>query len=94
MNKKTAKMKKSVYLGLAFLGISKRVVYEFCYDYIKPKYGGKEKLCYTDNDSLLVHAQQKFLGFSFSCLRLEDVFSVTIFHIPRHLQDVFLFCCS
>ena len=32
-------MNKQVYLELSIIGISKIVVYEFCYDYIKPKYG-------------------------------------------------------
>ena len=31
-------MNKPVYLGLSILEISKTLVYEFCYDYIKPKY--------------------------------------------------------
>ena len=37
---------KPVYLGLT-LGLSKTVMYEFWYDYIKPKYGENAKL-YTD----------------------------------------------
>ena len=28
-------------------------MYEFWYDYVKPKYGGKAKLCYIDRDSLV-----------------------------------------
>ena len=31
-------MNKPVYLGLSILEISKTMMYEFCYDYIKPKY--------------------------------------------------------
>ena len=29
-------------------------MYDFWYDYIKPKYGQKEKLCHRNTDSLLV----------------------------------------
>ena len=36
--KKKVKMNKSVYLGLSILEISKTLMYEFWYDYIKPKY--------------------------------------------------------
>ena len=37
------------------LDSSKIVMYEFWYDYVKPKYGKKAKLCYTDTDSFIVY---------------------------------------
>ena len=43
-------MYKPVYLGLWILELSKILMYEFCYDYAKPKYGEKVKLCYVDTD--------------------------------------------
>ena len=48
-------MNKPVYLGQAILDLSKLVMYEFHYDYMKPKYGENLKLCYMDTDSLLYH---------------------------------------
>ena len=30
-------------------------MYEFWYDYIKPKYGDRAKLCYTDTDSFVIY---------------------------------------
>ena len=36
-------MNMSVYLGLSVSDLSKTVMYEFCYDYVKPKYGNKKK---------------------------------------------------
>ena len=30
-------------------------MYEFCYHYVKPKYGENAQLCYMDTDSFIVH---------------------------------------
>ena len=38
MKKTRVKMDKPIYLGVSTLDISKTVMYEFWYDYIKPKY--------------------------------------------------------
>ena len=38
MNKTIVKMNKPIYLGLSILEISKILMYEFWYDYMKPKY--------------------------------------------------------
>ena len=51
MSKTRVKMNKPIYLGLSILDISKILMYEFWYDYIKPKYGNDVKLCYMDTDS-------------------------------------------
>ena len=50
-------MNKLVYLGLSILELSKILMYEFCYDYVKPKYGGKAKLLYIDTDSFIVYIE-------------------------------------
>ena len=53
MGKTKIVMNKPVYLGQAILDLSKIVMYEFHYDYIKPKYGDKINLCYMDTDSFV-----------------------------------------
>ena len=55
MKKAKVKMNKPVYLGLSILEISKTLMYEFWYDYMKPKYDDNIKLCYMDTDSFIMH---------------------------------------
>ena len=55
MKKAKVKMSKSIYLGMSILDISKTLVYEFRYDYIKPKNQDRAKLCYMDTDSFVIH---------------------------------------
>ena len=55
MNKTKVKMNKPIYLGLSISEISKILMYEFWYDYMKPKYGNNVKLCYMDTDSFIMN---------------------------------------
>ena len=55
MNKTKVKMNKPIYLGLSILDISKILMYEFWYDYMKPKYNDNVKLCYMDTDSFIMN---------------------------------------
>ena len=53
MKKTKVKMNKPVYLGMSILDISKTLMYEFWYDYIKPKYRDRASLCYMELIALL-----------------------------------------
>ena len=52
-------MNKPVYSDLSILdlSLSKTVMYEFWYDYLKPKYGENTKLCHMDTDSFIVYVK-------------------------------------
>ena len=55
VKKTRVKMVKPLYLGMSILDISKILMYEFWYDYIKPKYEDRAKLCYMDTDSFIIY---------------------------------------
>ena len=55
MKKTKVKMNKPIYLGLSILEINKILMYEFWYDYMKPKYNDNVRLCYMDTDSFVMH---------------------------------------
>ena len=52
-NKMTLTLNKPVYTGMCILELSKVLMYEFDYDYIKNKYGNNSRLLFTDTDSLM-----------------------------------------
>ena len=55
MKKTKVKMNKPIYLALSILEISKTLMYEFWYDYMKPKYNNDVKLCYMATDSFIMN---------------------------------------
>ena len=62
MKRTKVKMNKLIYLGLSILEITKILMYEFSYDYMKPKYDDKVKLCYMDTNSFIMNIKtEKFL---------------------------------
>ena len=55
MKKTKVKMNKPIYLALSILEISKILMYEFWYDYMKPKYNDNARLCYMDTNSFITN---------------------------------------
>ena len=52
LKSKHIKLNKPIYAGMCILDLSKKHMYEFHYDVIKPTYGERAKLLFTDTDSL------------------------------------------
>ena len=57
MRKTEVLMDKPIAVGQAILDFSQTLMYEFYYDYLKPKYQDKVKLCYMDTDSFILDIQ-------------------------------------
>ena len=84
MKKVKVKMNKPIYLELSILEISKIIMYEFLYDYMKKKYGDMVKLCYMDTDSLVMNIKTK--DFYKDIARdVEERFDTTKYDVDRPL---------
>ena len=65
-NKVTLRLKKPAYIGVCILELSKVLMYEFHYDYIKNKNGNNSKLLLTDTDSLMYKIKTEDVHENFS----------------------------
>ena len=65
-NKIALKLYKPAYIGMCMLDLSKILMYEYHYDYIKNKYGNKSKLLFTDTDSLMYEIKTEDVYEDFS----------------------------
>ena len=82
MKKTKVKMNKPVYLGLSIFEISKTLMYEFWYDYMKPKYGDSVKLCYMDTDSFIMHIKAKDF-YKYIANDVENRFDTSNYEVHR-----------
>ena len=84
MKKIKVKMNNPIYLGLSILEISKILMYEFWYDYMKPKYSDNVKLCYTDTDSFIINIKTKNF-YKNIANDVEDRFDTSNYEVYRPL---------
>ena len=87
MKKTQITMNKPVYLGLSILDLSKTVMYEFRYNYVKPKYGENAKHCYMDTDSFIVHVKTDDI-YKDIAEDVETRFDTSNFEIERPLGGI------
>ena len=80
-------MNKPAYLGMSILDISKTLMYKLWYDYIKPKYEDRAKLCYTDTDSFIIYIKTEDFFVDIS----DDVLKDGLIHLTKMkmVKDLF-----
>src|SRR5271170_1261758 len=59
MGKASVTLNKPIIVGVSVLGLSKLLMYQFWYGYVKEKYGDKAQLSYMDTDSFIFQAESK-----------------------------------
>ena len=84
MKKIKVKMNKPIYLGLSILEISKILMYEFWYDYMKPKYNNDVKLCYMDTDSFIMNIKTNDF-YKYIANDVENRFDTSNYEVNRPL---------
>ena len=72
MKKERLKLDKPSYVGMCILDLSKVLMYDFHYNFIKEKYGDLVKLLFTDTDSLCYHIETDDVYEDF--YRFKDLF--------------------
>ena len=87
MRKTQIFMSHPVYFGLSLLDLSKTVMYEFWYDYVKPKYRENGKLCHMDTDSFIVHVKADDI-YKDIAEDVETRFDTSNFEIDRPLAKI------
>ena len=65
-NKVTLTLNNAAYIGMCISELSKVLMYEFYYDYIKNKYGNNSRLLFTDNNSLMYESKTEYVYEDFS----------------------------
>ena len=82
MKKIKEKVNKPVYLGLSILEISKTLMHEFWYDYIKPKYQNNPELCYVDTDTCIIYIKTEDF-YKDIAIDVEKRFNTLNFKVDR-----------
>ena len=81
------KINKPIYLGLSILEISKILMHEFWYDYMKPKYGDNVKLCYMNTDSFINHIKKKIFTKILQMMLKKDSIHQIMNLLGHYLQE-------
>jgi len=86
MKKTELVFNKPVYIGMSILDLSKTLMYDFHYKYIKKKYGSKANLLFTDTDSHCYEIETEDFNKDISA-DVQDKFDTSNF-TPNHPSGI------
>ena len=87
MKKIKVKMNNPVYLGLSILGISETLMYEFRYDYVKPKYQNHAELCHMDTEVLSLILKQNISMQILLMMLKKDLIHQIMKSVDHYLKE-------
>ena len=79
-------MNETVYLGFSILDLSKTVIYEFQYYYVKLKYRENAKLCHMDKGSFIVHVKAEDI-YKYIAEDVETRFDISNLELDRPFSE-------
>ena len=75
------------YVGVAVLDLSKKVMLDFHYDFMVEQYGSKQKLLYSDTDSLVYHVETENIFADISSTENKHLFDLSNMPKPYNCMD-------